>query len=92
VSLLVGLPTTLLRPNNEAMMKRYKMRTHYLDDITGLNQIISDEDPEGNWVLYEEALKIKDELKFYKRQLGRLEEQVSTMRKLITVTAGYWKD
>jgi hypothetical protein len=45
-------------------VKRYKMRTHYLDELTGLNQIISDETPNGEWVRWEDIYFIVEE--YYK--------------------------
>jgi len=51
VSLLVGLPTTLLRPNNEAMMKRYNFEM-----LAGLPQVtIMHERENGEWVRYEDV-------------------------------------
>lgn len=49
------------------------------------------EDKHGDWVKFTDTIRLNDELKFYKRQLARLEEQVTTMKKTIISTSDYWK-
>lgn len=71
-------------------MKRYDLSA----ECSKCGSITKDltESPIGDWILHEDIIQLKDELKFYKRQIARLEEQISAMKKTIVVTSEYWND